>query len=110
MPTVSTDAPENEIRRAMADVHRTVATIYDNAELPLLYWSVETNGQAHAYAYDFGQLAPFAEWLDDPEAGHSGTESYDHHWITGLKEGVPIKITYLVEFVAGHAELPRMIP
>lgn len=111
MPTVTPESSEIEIRRAMADAHRTVATIYGNTELPLLRWSVEENGQAHAFAYDFDLLSPFIEWLDDPRHGHSGTESYDHHWVTGLKEGVPIKVTYLVDFVSvAAAELPRMIP
>lgn len=112
MPTVTPDSPENEIRIARADAHRTVASIYDNRELPLLHWQVNEFAQAYAFAYEFDQLAPFAEWLDDPQTGHSGTESYDHHWITGLKEGVPIKVTHLVEFTSEStpAALPRMIP
>src|SRR5215469_9525150 len=102
MPTVTPDSPENEIRRAMADAHRTIATIYGNTELPLLKWEIEDNGQAHAFAYQPELLDPFADWLDDVRRTHNGTDSYDAHYLTGLKEGVPIKLTCLIEFTSGY--------
>lgn len=98
MPTVRETAPENEIRRAMAGAHRTVALAYSEPELPLLRFVVEPNGLAHAFCYDPDQLIPYRDWLDNGHGVRQITERSDIRCVAGQKEGVPFVVTYYAEY------------
>ena len=105
MSTVTPESPENERRIAFAAAHRTVATIYDTRELPALHWAVDNYAQAYAFTSDQTDLDEYAGWLDDPHRTDHTDERFDHHSVWGTKEGVSIRVSYIVNF---ETDLPQL--
>lgn len=102
MPKLAPDATESEQRIAMAAAHRTVATIYDDHDLPLpaLPWNVSKWGDTYAYFEHLEDLDAFASWLDDARRDDSTSETHAHHWVHGSKEDVEIMASYHVKLTA----------
>lgn len=100
MTTLDDNAPEIEIRRAMAGAHRTVALAYSMPELPLLRFEVDERGLAHAFCWDPDHLTPYKNWLDDSHGVRQITEQRDIRVVTGEKEGVAFIVTYWAEYEA----------
>lgn len=99
MSTITPADPEQRQRTELAAAHRTVATIYDNPQLPMpraCFTHIDQFAQVEIFVEFQEDVDAYVKWLEQPVRNDHTTEAHDRHSVRGTREGVTIEVCYIV--------------